>query len=271
MKRIFFPLGALIAVFIVFPSATYGAVCGEREQSPAQGPAGKGTVLRGALTLNVDSSQTSVRAGTKERKRRLIFDYTVAGCDISDSSPVADVQLLPHGSNELPEEAVDVGAPQLKPDGLQVVVRVDPKKFDPGKYDLVLRISAPYLVRQNTPAYVSRSDAAVWKPLTAVVIGALVAFGLGLIGVASKATDPLKVRWVWLGVALAATLGAGLWVMFADYWSADVEVWAWPGDWAKTAADAFGAGSAGAIAGILANVIVKKPGHKPKPKPKPSS
>jgi hypothetical protein len=276
LKRIVLLLATFVVLAIGSPSVAFGAVCGQREQTPSQGPASKSSVSRASLTLNVDASTTSKRFGRSEKTRRLIFDYTVSGCDIPDDAPTPSTEVLPHGSNELPEDAVDIGSPRLQEDNLQVTVKVDPTKFGPDKYDLVFRVSAPYLARQNTPAYVSRSDAAFWKPLTAVLAGALVAFGLGAAGVASKVTGALKVRWVWLAVALAATLIAGFYVMFAAYWSNDVEVWKWPDDWAKTAALAFGAGSAGAIAGLLANVFKEsvapaKPKHKlAKPKHKPT-
>jgi hypothetical protein len=269
LTRVALLLGTtLLAGAIAWPAGALGAVCGQRAQGPVQAPAKSSAVARANLTLNVDTSTTTKRFRRGEKQRRLIFDYTVSGCEIEDGVKPPNPEVLPHGANELPPEAVHIETPQLTQDNLQVVVRVDPTKFDPDKYDLVFRVSAPYLTRQNTPAYVSRADAAFWKPLTAVLAGALVAFGLGAAGVASKVTGKLRVRWVWLSVALLATVIAGLWVMFANYWSDAVEVWKWPDDWAKTAAAAFGAGSAGVVAGLLANVA-KESAESAKPKPEP--
>jgi hypothetical protein len=105
---------------------------------------------------------------------------------------------------------------------------------------------------------VSRSDAAFWKPLTAALFGGIVAFGFGLAGIASKTEGEFKIRSLWFFIGLAAAVGAGLWVMFSNYWSADIEVWKWPDDWAKTLVAAFFAGSAGAIAGLVAKAIGSK-------------
>lgn len=243
---------ATATVTLASPSLAGAVTCGERDSA--------GRVIRGTLTLSAAASQTSLRFGRSERTRKLGFDYDVTGCDIPDGATSPQVEVLPHGDTQLPDEAVETLTPVLTSDGLRVNVRVDPKKMDPDKYDLAVRISAPYLAKQITPGYVSRSDAAYWKPLTAALLGGVVAFAFGLAGIASKTTGEFKIISLWFFIGLVAAVGAGLWVMFSNYWSADVEVWKWPDDWAKTLAAAFGAGSAGAIAGLVAKAIGSKNG-----------
>jgi hypothetical protein len=238
---------AALAIAAAYPSVATGATCGQSGDGDR--------VLRGTLTLNAEASQTTQRFGTSERTRKLIFDYDVGGCQIANDAAVPRVEVLPHGANQLPDEAVEVLPPVLESESLRVNVRIDPSRFDPEKYDLAVRIAAPYLTRQTTPGYVSRSDAAFWKPLTAALAGGLAAFFLGVAGIASKTTGGFRIRSFWFAIGLIATVVAGLWVLFSDYWTRDVEVWKWPDDWAKTAVDAVAAGSVGAITGLIAKVV----------------
>jgi hypothetical protein len=240
------------AVTLASPSLARAANCGDRDEA--------GKIIRGTLTLSAAASQTSLRFLRSERTRKLGFDYDVTGCEIPEGAMPPQVEVLPHGDTQLPDEAVDILTPAPSRDGVRVNVRVDPKKLDPDKYDLAVRITAPYLAKQITPGYVSRSDAAYWKPLTAALLGGIVAFAFGLAGIAAKTEGDTEFISLWFFIGLAAAVGAGLWVMFSSYWSADVEVWKWPDDWAKTLAAAFGAGSAGAIAGLVAKAVGSKNG-----------
>lgn len=133
-----------------------------------------------------------------------------------------------------------------------------PKEFDPGKYDAAVRLKGNYLETAYTPLYISRSTSSPVWPLTAAIAGALVALALGLITAASKATGDVEIDRLWFLISLPVTIGLGVWVLFSDYWGNGIEVWVGAGDWAATARNAFGVGSAAVLVAVLAKVIQVK-------------
>jgi hypothetical protein len=236
------------------PRASTGAVCGEKP--PSAEPNEKAPVA--ALTLNADTSRPTLKIGRDTDDQTLIFDYTITGCELPDNAePPPDPQLDPHGDKQFDiPKVVTLGTPTIHGDVLTVRGVVHPKAFKPGKYNLVFRTFGTKLfAKQNTPVYISRSEN-LWRyPISAAIVGALVGLGLGVITVLAKATGDVKFSWVWGLVAVGAAVVAGFYVLRTDYFSDDVEVWSGASDWFKTAADAFLAGSTGALVAITAKVV----------------
>lgn len=242
---------AVPLALVVVGHAGAATICGAKD--PATGD-----IVRGSLSLDQANSLTSLRFQRSTRDRKLTLQYSVSGCEIDGQPALRIDPNVPRGSNQLPDTAITPGTPEWDLDQLSLTFTVHPKEFDPGKYDAAVRLKASYLQTAYTPLYVSRSTSSPVWPLSAAIVGALVALALGLITAASKVTGQIKIDRLWFLISVPVTIGLGVWVLFSDYWGSGIEVWVGAGDWAATARNAFGVGSAAVLVAVLAKVIKEK-------------
>jgi hypothetical protein len=213
-----------------------------------------GKIAIATLSFDEKESLTSLRLGRSTRDHKLILRYSIGGCALRGRPILHKTPNVPRGSDQLPDDAIDASHDRGR-DELRVTLVVHPKKFHPGRYDAAVRLAGPQFQTTYTRIYVSRSTSAPWLPLSAAVVGALAALAVGIIVSAAKATDPISVDWLWLAIAIPVTLALGVWVLFSDYWGSGVEVWSGASDWAATARNAFGVGSAAVLVAIVAKVV----------------
>jgi hypothetical protein len=211
--------------------------------------------LRANLSLIPDRSDIKLPFRWRWESDYLVLLYKIEGCEIPQGAevPTANVETLGKHINAGGIEEKPTPEFESERSRLRIRINANPQEFDPGKYRVIVTVSAPYLNEEVTEAEVSRFASMLWA-FIAVAAGAVAAFFFLLTSTGSKAKRPTKVRVFWLLAAFVVSLGAGAWVIFTDYFSESIERWELPTDFGKTLLDAFLAASGAAVAAIVARV-----------------
>jgi hypothetical protein len=220
------------------------------------------------LSLVADRSDTKLQFRWNKDTDYLMLLYNIEGCEIPEGAELPDANVESLGKHIKTGGIEEDPKPVREGNRLRIRINAYPKKFDPGKYRVLVTVSAPYLAEEVTETEVSRF-ADQWYAWVAVIVGAFFAFIYLASSSAAKIKPRFKVQVYWLLAALAVTIVAGAWVIFTDYYSKSIETWDVPIDAAKTGLDAFLAASGGAVAAIVARVWRIRRQAKKAGKPKP--
>ncbi len=243
------------------PSAG-AAPCG-RPDPEADPPSAQ--ALRATLALDEKSSRTILAFKREKDHEAISLVFTVSGCELP--AELADPRLLlltRPGSEDLGDDVVAVKSAEA--DGSEYVLKVDvdASRFEPGSYDGLIAVRAPYLAPNRTPISVSRSEDRWWLPL---LLGAVAGLGgmLWFLGLRRARSVQLKITKPMVYWVVAACMAAGTFSVFVSYW--DQQVWSLDENLIGALTAGFTGATTGAMAGLLGIVLTQPSPPGPAPPP----
>lgn len=238
----------LTVTAIVVATALHGAPTADAQVRCGVVDPDTGQVARAVLTLDSNSTTTVTYKRDMGRKR-LHLIFTARGCALDSSLPDPAAEVLPkQGADEIPATSISVQNTRLDASELAVGFHVDSETFEPGSYEGLVEVRAPYLATSRTPLAVSRSESNFWIPVGIGALAGLLAFAW-FSAIKAATREKLQIGWRWMIVVALGACGFGAFSVLSAYWSQDV----WTID--DNLLSAIVAATTGATTGTMATVL----------------
>src|SRR4051794_35160962 len=141
---------AVAAALLIGAPVVSAAPCGDpdpKAEPPSTAP------VKAVLTLDDKSSATIIPFGRqKDHQTMSLIFRTDGACDLPATPAKPQLTVLPKpGSKQIPDGVLTAKDVQTDGNEYDVTIDVNADKFDPGSYDGLLSVRAPYLSANRTP------------------------------------------------------------------------------------------------------------------------